>query len=123
MKYLLDTNVIIDFLNGQDELAGLPEILNGAELYASSITRMELLSHHRLAGEDEPKILNFLDDLIILPIDQEVERAAIALRRGARLKLPDAIIAATAWLINATLVTRDRRLAGLAWPGLMTMTF
>ncbi len=62
-------------------------------------------------------------DLTVLPIDPEVERAAIAIRRGIRLKLPDAIITATAWVINAVLVTRDRRMTELDWPGLKTMTF
>ncbi len=123
MKYLLDTNIAIDFLNGRDELAGLAELLSGAELYASVVTRMELLSYHRLTAEDEPQVHRFLADLTILPLDREVELATIAFRRGARLKLPDSIIAATAWLIKATLVTRDRRLAALDWPGLTTITF
>lgn len=123
MKYLLDTNIAIDYLNGFEDLAGLPERLSGAELYASQITRMELLSYHRLTAADEPRVYEFLAYLTIIPIDSKVEKATIALRRGARLKLPDAIIAATAWVLDVTLVTRDRRLADLDWPGLRTMTF
>jgi predicted nucleic acid-binding protein len=123
MKYLLDTNIAIDYLNGLTELAELSERLRGAELYASVVTRMELLSYHRLSVEDEPRVQAFLADLSVIPIDQEIERATIALRRAARLKLPDSIIAASAWVADATLVTRDRGLAELNWPGLRTLTF
>ncbi|MDR1166694.1 MAG: hypothetical protein LBO66_12665 [Deltaproteobacteria bacterium] len=54
MKYLLDANVAIDYLNGLPKLAVLSERLRDAELYASVGARMELLSYHRLTFEDEP---------------------------------------------------------------------
>lgn len=123
MKYLLDTNIAIDYLNGLPELADLSDRLDGAGLYVSVVTRMELLSYHRLTAENEPHVHAFLSDLTIIPIDLEVEQATIALRRATRLKLPDSIIAATAWVTDAILVTRDGRLAKLKWPGLRTMTF
>ncbi|MDR1051560.1 MAG: PIN domain-containing protein [Deltaproteobacteria bacterium] len=62
-------------------------------------------------------------DLAIIPIGSEIERATIAIRRVARLKPPDSIIAATALVADATLVPRDRRLAELNWPGLRTLIF
>lgn len=123
MKYLLDTNIVIDYLNGLTEFADLSERLSGAEIFASVVTRMELLSYHLLTTEDEPCVQAFLADLAIIPIGPEIERATIAIRRVARLKLPDSIIAATALVADATLVTRDRRLAELNWPGLRTLIF
>ncbi|MDR1041332.1 MAG: type II toxin-antitoxin system VapC family toxin [Deltaproteobacteria bacterium] len=119
----MDTNIAIDYLNGLSVLTVLSERLRGAELYASVVTRMEFLSYHRLTAEDEPCVQALLAGLNVIPIDPEIERATIALRRAVRLKLPDSIIAATARVADATLVTRDHRLAELNWPGLRTLTF
>ncbi|MDR1051561.1 MAG: hypothetical protein LBP95_10910 [Deltaproteobacteria bacterium] len=59
MKYLLDTNIAIDYLNGLTEFADLSERLSGAEIFASVVTRMELLSYHLLTTEDEPRVQAF----------------------------------------------------------------
>jgi predicted nucleic acid-binding protein len=52
-----------------------------------------------------------------------IERTAIAIRREGepRLKLPDAIVAATAVFMDAALVTADARLCKLTWPGFTVM--
>lgn len=117
-KFLFDTNVVIDFLAGRAGLEDLGLRLAQAERYASVITRMELLSFGGLSAEEEFRVRRFLADLTIVPLDDETERAAIALRRATRLKLPDAIVAATAWVKGATLLTSDGRLLELNWPGL-----
>jgi predicted nucleic acid-binding protein len=44
----------------------------------------------------------------VVDMDQTIMEAAIRLRKRHRLKLPDAIIAATAWTINVPLLTADR---------------
>ena len=48
--------------------------------------------------------LNFFDEIAI---DPDIKFAAIALRRTYRLKLPDAIIAATALHLEVPLITRN----------------
>jgi predicted nucleic acid-binding protein len=60
-----------------------------------------------------------LKDIIIIPLSDEIKREAIAIRRDGspRPKLPDAIIAATAVVLNAKLVTADERLCRLMWSG------
>ncbi|WP_052315021.1 hypothetical protein [Thiocystis violascens] len=48
-----------------------------------------------------------------LNLNREIKKAAIALRQVHRLKRPDAIIAATAQPLQATLYTNDLKLLGL----------
>jgi predicted nucleic acid-binding protein len=71
-----------------------------------------------MAGDEEQSIREFLDDLIVVPLDEAVEQAAIAIRCATSVKLPDCIIAATAIVLDAVLLTDDDQLLHLAWPGL-----
>ncbi len=89
--------------------------------YASVITRMELLSFSGLTQDDEITINRFLSDINIISLNEQVERTTIDIRKTEKLKLPDAIIAATSWLMGATLITLDRRLANTKWPGLQVI--
>jgi predicted nucleic acid-binding protein len=73
---------------------------------------MELLSFPRLTTEVEQNTLRFLADCKIVPLNRKIEKTAISLRRDSlrrsfNLKLPDAIIAATALIFNATLISND----------------
>ena len=74
-----------------DEHGALPE--NSA---VSQITRIELLSHRAMSKDEESRILAILKSVTVIPLDERIEAEAIVLRRRARLKLPDAIIGATA---------------------------
>jgi len=59
----------------------------------------------------------FLSDLLLLTLTSDVKNETIALRRANKLKLPDCIIAATAIVLNAKLLTSDSELLRLEWPG------
>lgn len=117
-KFLLDTNVVIDFLNGRAGLEGLGDRLAAAERFTSVITRMELLSFGRLTADAEKLVTDFLANLTVISLDDKIEHAAIALRRATRLKLPGAIVAATAWAGGLVLLTSDQQMLNLNWPGL-----
>jgi predicted nucleic acid-binding protein len=111
-EFLLDTNVVIGFLRG-DEAAG--ELLRGldaspARLAVSQITRMELLGFPELTDEAQGQIEAFLAAITVILLDEPIETAAIELRRRTRAKLPDAIIAATAQTHGLRLLTFDTRL-------------
>ena len=111
-EYILDTNVVIGFLTGAEAARRLVSS-SGAELSkfaVSVITRIELLSFPSLAEEEERRIEELLAALSIIPLDERIEAAAITLRRRARLKLPDAVIAASAQVYGLELVTLDTRL-------------
>lgn len=118
-RFLLDTNAVLWLLKGRPSLVALLEEAGTGALFASVITRMELLSFHGITPEEERHICAFLDTLSIIPMDDELEASAIRLRRATRRKLPDAIVAASAIISKATLITYDTELAGTVFPGLI----
>jgi len=75
---------------------------------------MELLSYPNLSLAEEQQIRNFLTQLLIVGIDESIKSLAIALRKQHRLKLPDAIIAATAQSLNVLLLTNDLKLSSIS---------
>ncbi|MCK9462262.1 MAG: type II toxin-antitoxin system VapC family toxin [Proteobacteria bacterium] len=108
-RFLLDTNVLIGFLGGAKWAADFFERTSAKkpEYLVSAVTRMELLGFPGITEEEEGRVAALLARLEPVPIDTQVEEAAISLRRTGNLKLPDAIIAATALTRKAALVTAD----------------
>jgi predicted nucleic acid-binding protein len=105
----------MNFLNKR--ITALPPGL----LYISRITRMELLAkpEYKTDKAAEQKALAFIDEMTVIPITDEIEDTAIGIRRErTAIKLPDAIIAATALVIGAMLISSDSHLLNLNWPGL-----
>jgi predicted nucleic acid-binding protein len=80
---------------------------------------MEVLAKPHISLEAEQKALRFLRGFTIIPLSDTVKYEAIRIRRegSPRLKLPDAIVAATAVVFDAQLITADEKLRRLAWPG------
>ena len=113
---------VLYYLQGRPEWISFIDGTSMTERAASVITRMELLAFRGISPDGEARIRRFLDDLLIIPLNETIENAAIAMRRAARLKLPDAIIAATALTQEATLITGDQQLRDLQWPGFRAVT-
>lgn len=105
MNLVLDTNIALYFMG--DKLA---EPLPTGIYYVSVITEMELLSYHALQRTEEQKIQAFLKHINIIELTPEIKIKTINLRRAYKLKLPDAIIAATAIILKAKFITNDSRL-------------
>lgn len=120
-KLLLDTNIILGIFRGTPSITRALEAHAGADMYVSVLTKMELLSFHSLTQEEEAFIVDLLGDVTITPLNPEVEDVAIRLRRATRRKMPDAIVAASAVVASAILVTCDRELAATEFPGLVAM--
>jgi predicted nucleic acid-binding protein len=90
-------------------IVALPE----GTLCISRISRMELLSkgEYKLNPDAEYKAYEFLSRLAIIPITRSIERHAIAIRRNNHtVKLPDALIGATALVMGAPLISCDKDL-------------
>lgn len=109
MKYLYDTNIFIYYLAA--EPAVLPffsaEFLSQHEVIISTIVRIELLSFPELSPEEETAISELLMQFEQVPLLSDIEDCTIQLRRQHRLKLPDAVIAATALHRSACVTTRN----------------
>lgn len=108
-RYLLDTNTAIYFLNGQLTANGfifvLSAIKEDCNIYV--ISKMELLGWQAPNQNDELKIRNFVTDCIVYPLSDDVVEKTIELRKKLKIKLPDAIIAATAIVYSLTLISRN----------------
>jgi predicted nucleic acid-binding protein len=106
VKALFDTNILIDYLNGVPAAEAL--IDKTRHRMVSVVTWMEVLAGARTRDEEDV-IEMFLRDFKLVEISRPVARGAVALRKGRRLRLPDAIILATAQHESAVLITRNTR--------------
>jgi len=105
-KYLIDTNSVIDYLDNKLPASGA-NILDDEKLEISVITRMELLAWPN-AEEQQIVVLNqFINSIVIWALDEPVILKGIEIRKQYRIKLPDAIIAATSLVHDLNLVTRN----------------
>lgn len=112
IKYLLDTNFILGILKSSPLLlaeSSSRRLLSGECSY-SAITRMELLGFHGISREEESLIKQKLEHFTYLPLTRAIEDRVIDLRQSRRIKLPDAIIAATALCSGIELLTLDQHL-------------
>jgi predicted nucleic acid-binding protein len=100
---VFDTNILIDFLNQVPAAAA--ELLRYEKRYISQVTWIEVMVGVKPA--DESGTRRFLDTFHLLRITDEVAERAVAIRQQRRLKLPDAIILATAMAEGLLLVTRN----------------
>jgi len=102
-KVLFDTNILIDHLSGIDLAGG--EIRRYQDRAISIITWMEVMAGSN--SEDESHIRAFLTAFRCLSISPEVAERSFVVRKLRKLKLPDAIILATAETADRILVTRN----------------
>ncbi len=109
VKFLLDTNFILGMLKATPEvlavLGARPFVAD--ECAYSAVTRMELLGFPGITPQEDSLIRQRLAPLTYLAISLPVEDAAIRLRRSRKIKLPDALIAATALEHGLELLTLD----------------
>lgn len=112
VRYLLDTNFVLGLVKGYDGVVERLASLGLAfELYGySSITRMEALGFPKIVEEEATAIAALFGRLAYFGITPDIEDAAIHLRQRRNIKLPDAIIAATAHVHGLTLLTLDKDL-------------
>ena len=106
MNLLLDTDALIYFLRGDKRVRAL--LLRNDRFYYSYITKKELLKKPGLATAEEDAIMRLLIRLRQVPVDEPIATLAEQMWRHYRhkdLKIPDALIAATAIARKLTLVT------------------
>ncbi len=108
-----DTDVLIDFLEGQGAAQEVAAELSAGRLWTTVISYFELMSgaHNRKKRE---KIRTLLDALEILPLDREAADRAAALRRqlernGLGIGMADSLIAGIVVVQGAALMTRNRQ--------------
>ena len=114
MNAVFDTNIVIDALTGV--LAADAEYSRYARVLISRITWMEVLVGIQ---DDDAQVRDFLaTQFEIAPLDVEVAERAVLLRREHHIRLPDAIIWATAQVHDSVLVTRNTKDYHADWKGI-----
>jgi predicted nucleic acid-binding protein len=102
---LVDTNIVLYLLSGDKTLASF---LKGKKLYVSFITQLEILGYEGIKKSDLRKIELFLNDCTIIDIQSDIKNKVIEIRKIGKIKLPDAIIAATSSYLGIPLISSDK---------------
>jgi len=118
-RFVLDTNAVIFLTKRSNAISfNLEKELDDADLCISVITEIELFSKPELPPDEEENLRAFLSDRIsIIDLTGDIKKETIALRRTVKSKLPDCVVAATAIVLNATLLTADTKLLNLERQG------
>ena len=114
-KIVFDTNWVINHLKAKNDVKEFA----GTNRFISVVTRIELYAFPHITPAGKKEIDDFLQaGVTVIPLNDEVEQKAIEVRRKFNPKLPDAVVAATALVLGASLVTGDGPLAKKKIPGL-----
>ncbi len=109
--YLLDTNVVIHYLNKAlptQSIIFLNEFID-EQCYVSVITQMETLGFNFKNKIDQNITETFIENATVLDIYSDVIQKTISIRKSRKIDLPDAIIAATALVNDFTLITQNMK--------------
>jgi predicted nucleic acid-binding protein len=104
-RYLLDTNTIIDFcgvLLPSESHTQIAQIIDRGPVI-SVVNKIELLSFSSVPFQ----IVWLVDNAIIIDLDEQIVNRTIAIRKAYKIKLPDAIIAATCIEYDLILLSRN----------------
>jgi predicted nucleic acid-binding protein len=102
---VLDTNIVLYLLGGDKTIASF---LDGKQVYLSVISELELLGYPDLKAKDQQQIKRFLEDCTIIDLNDNIKNTYAVLRKKYRLKMGDAIVAATAIALDMPFVTADK---------------
>ena len=92
-KLFVDTNILIYLLQGEADIAN---ILNEKDIVISVITELELKSFPKLSSKDSKLIDALINDCQVINLNEDIKKLAVEFRKSRKLKLPDAIVAASA---------------------------
>ena len=111
-RYLLDTNAVIQLLAGNPSLRKMVE---GSDFLAISvISKLEFLSYPDLTEDETIACYELLEDLTVFDLtasDDALIQEAVTMRVDGGMKLPDAVIAATALVNDCAVITNDAHFA------------
>ncbi len=105
-RYLIDSNVIIDFCNGKLSHKGR-QFLEAVEPEISIVTQIELFATQNISKEEHDLLERFIAITLIHPVTADLVKTTVNIRQRHKLKLPDAIIAATAIVLNGILLSHN----------------
>jgi len=110
IEYIWDTNTVIYFLQQQFPPSSekfMDDLFLNQQPIISAITEIELLCWKTTTEKDLAAVHNFIDITKVIELEQPIKLKTAEIRKQHKVKLPDAIIAATALVYKLTLITRN----------------
>jgi predicted nucleic acid-binding protein len=98
------TSLLVNFFNGVEISK---KVMRERNIWLSCISEIELLSYPKLSEEEDQLIRSFLQECSVIDLLKPIRETTIHIRREKKLKVPDAIIAATSIYLGIPLVTMD----------------
>ena len=120
-QYLIDNNAISNYFSGLFSVKGMvfmAQVIDQTPTI-SVITQIEALSWVSPDGSKEQVVKSFINDATVLALAPAVVNQCVSIRRNRKIKIPDAIIAATAIANNLRLITSDNDFNNI--PGLQVI--
>lgn len=104
IRILCDTNVLIHLLHNNEVVV---DFLTDKAVYISAITELELFGKQDMSQSEDTIIEELVEACFVFDLLTPVKQIVKNIRRKYKMKLPDAIIAATAIYLDLPLVTFD----------------
>ncbi len=117
MAAVFDTNILIDHLSGIP--AASSTLMAHAERYISRITWIEILDGANRPGQTPAEMRELHTGLRIIELDDAISEESVLVRQSHKVKLPDAIIFATARRRGLPLMTRNTKDFPSGTPGVV----
>lgn len=110
-EIVADANVLIRYLGKEIRATKVLEklVAEGKRILVPTIVIAEMLSYPKLTDEERMIIKGFVSNFEIIPLDFSIAEIGGMLRSKYKIKLPDAIIAATAIYYKSPLLTYNIR--------------
>jgi hypothetical protein len=107
-EYLVDTNILIYHTAGSEAVSNFIRDLVAQQAFnVSVLTKIEFLGWDKHSPEGFQKCRELIELANVYFVDDDTAEKAIELKRRAKIKLADAVIAATALMNDFKLVTRN----------------
>ncbi|MBM6499123.1 type II toxin-antitoxin system VapC family toxin [Flavobacterium macrobrachii] len=103
IDFLADTNFLIFTSQGNP----IVETFLDYNIGISFISEMELLGVFSISKIQKSNMQKIIDQCFVIDFNLEIKKSAIQLKQKYKVKLPDAIIAATAIHYNIPFITAD----------------
>ncbi|MCB0819069.1 MAG: type II toxin-antitoxin system VapC family toxin [Bacteroidetes bacterium] len=105
IDFLADTNFLIYLHEGNESIKGFL----GYDYGISVVSEIELLSYKKLSPDHEKKLKRLIQDCFSIDLSPEIKNITIELKKEYSVKLPDAIIAASAIQFGIPLISADKQ--------------
>jgi len=109
IDFLADTNIILYLLEGNPCIR--PFI--NSKLAVSVVSEIELLGWHKIKRQESQIVKELLDNCFVIELLPSIKEIAIELKQKQKIKLPDAVIAATSIYLQIPLLTADKNLRNI----------